>query len=110
MTFKSQILGDPRVILIGSSALPESLNFNDEFDDTYERLENDTIRSYNALANLMDNQTMQGIVDVFAEKMLQNLVCTDGTQEEGKQIIDFTLDTFDVFVSSPASCRMMCRS
>jgi hypothetical protein len=74
------------VILIGSQAIQDQNGANplDEFDDTYERLENDTIRSYNSLANIMENQSMQSIVDTFAEKMLQNLIYTDGTTEEGK--------------------------
>ena len=53
VTFKSQVIGDPRVILIGSAAIPSS--YNDEFDDTLERMDNDTIRSYNSLANIMEN-------------------------------------------------------
>lgn len=58
----------------------------------------------------MECSDMQQIIDVFAEKMLQNLVLTDGNSDEGKQIIDSSLDTFDIFVSSPASCRLMCKS
>lgn len=110
MTFKSQILGDPRVVMIASTQLQQQTSFQDEFDDTFERLENDTIKSYNCLANIMENQDMQGIIDSFAEKMLQNLIYTEGNSEEGKQVIEYTLETFDVFVASPASCRMICKS
>ena len=53
---------------------------------------------------------MQSIFDVFAEKMLQNLIYSDGTTEAGRQVIDITLETFDMFVSSPASCRFMTKS
>ena len=73
-------------------------------------MENDTIRSYNQLAQIMENSDMQGIVNIFAEKMIWNLVYTDGKTDSGKQVIDITLDTFDVLVSSPASCRMLCKS
>lgn len=72
VTFKSNVLADPRVILIGAQAINDQSAANnfDEFDDTYERLENDTIKSYNSIANIMENQSMQGIIDTFAEKML----------------------------------------
>lgn len=108
MSFKSQILGDPRVILIGSQAIPQI--FSEEFDDSLERMENDTMKAYNSLAQIMECSDMQSIFDVFAEKILQNLVFTDGQSDSGKQVIDITLETFDVFVSSPASCRLMCKS
>lgn len=81
-----------------------------DFDDTLEKMENDTMTSYNCLAQIMDNQDMQSIIDVFTEKILQNLIYTEGASEEGKQIIDVTLETFDVLVSSTASCRMICKS
>lgn len=53
---------------------------------------------------------MMSIMDVFAEKILQNLIYTNGSTVEGKQIINFTLETFDVFVASPSSCRLLCKS
>lgn len=108
VTFKSQVLGDPRVILLGTRNFPSILK--DEFDDTLEKLETDTMRSYNQLANMMENQDMQSIFDVFAEKMLYNLICAEGGTDNGKQIIEVTLEVFDTFVSSPASCRFMCKS
>lgn len=53
---------------------------------------------------------MMSVMDIFAEKILQNLIYTNGTTDEGKQIIGFTLDFFDVYVSSPSSCRLLCKS
>ena len=53
---------------------------------------------------------MQTIIDTFAEKMIQNLIYTNGAVDDGKQVIEFTLETFDVYVSSPASCRLFCKS
>jgi hypothetical protein len=53
---------------------------------------------------------MQTIINIFAEKLIWNLVYTDGKTEQGKQVIDMTLDTLDVLVSSPASCRLLCKS
>jgi hypothetical protein len=68
VTFKSQVLGDPRVILIGNQAFPQI--FSEEFDDSLERMENDTLKAYNALAQIMECADMQSIFDVFAEKIL----------------------------------------
>jgi hypothetical protein len=36
------------------------------------------MRSYNSLANMMENSDMQSIFDVFAEKMLYNLIYAEG--------------------------------
>ena len=83
---------------------------NEELDDTYAQMENDTIKSYNQLANFMENQDMQSIVNIFAEKMIWNLVYSDGKTESGRQIIEITLDTLDVLVTSPTSCRMLVKS
>jgi hypothetical protein len=58
----------------------------------------------------MENTDMQTIIDIFAEKMLQNLLYTDGYKDDGKQIIEVTLDTLDVFLSTPSSCRLLCKS
>lgn len=73
-------------------------------------MEKDTIRAYNGIAQIMGNADMQTIFDIFVEKILQNLIYTDGSTEDGKLIIDFSLDTFDAFVQSPVSCRLMCKS
>lgn len=70
------------MVLIGSQAIPSlPPNLNDELDDTYAQMENDTIKSYNQLANIMENQDMQSIVNIFAEKMIWNLVYSDGKME-----------------------------
>lgn len=42
--------------------------------------------------------------------MLQELVFAEGISEDGKQVIEFTLDTFDVFVSSPSSSKLLIKS
>lgn len=33
-------------------------------------MDNDTVRSYNSLANIMENTDMQSIIDAFTEKIL----------------------------------------
>lgn len=53
---------------------------------------------------------MPSILEIFTEKILQNLVYTEGISDDGKQLIDFTLDTFDAFVSTPSSSRMLIKS
>ena len=105
VTFKIQVLGDPRMILIGSQNLPAR-----EISEDYEKLESDAFRSQNRIAEMMQQVNMMAIIDLFTEKMLQNIVYTNGGTEDGKQIIDFTLESFDLFVSSPNSCRLLCKS
>eukprot|EP00347_Sterkiella_histriomuscorum_P000570 403375338 len=105
ITYKTQVLGDPRMLLIGVQHNPSQEN-----EDFYESMENDSSRAFNSIAQMMDQSDMMTVMDIFAEKILQNLIYTNGTTDEGKQIISFTLDFFDVFVSSPSSCRLLCRS
>lgn len=54
----------------------------------------------------MDFQEMQSIMEIFAEKLLFNLVYSDGSSENGRSIIKSTLDVFDIMVSTTTSCRM----
>ncbi|CDW76789.1 importin-n-terminal domain-containing protein [Stylonychia lemnae] len=105
ITYKAQVLGDPRMLLIGIQHNPTT-----DSDDFYEKMENDSSRSFNSIAQMMDQTDMMAIMDIFAEKILQNLIYTDGNTDEGKEIIGFTLDFFDVFVSSPSSCRLLSKS
>lgn len=53
---------------------------------------------------------MMSVMEIFAEKILQNLIFTNGTTVEGKRVIGSTLDFFDIFVSSPSSNRMLSKS
>ena len=111
VTFKTHVLSDPRIILIGS-AEHHALHplFEDVEDDTFDKIENDTARAFHMIANMMECTDMQSILEVFAQKVLQNLIYSEGSTEEGKQVIEFTLETFDVLVSSPSSCRLLCQS
>ena len=79
-------------------------------EDFYEKLENESSRSFNSIAQMMDQSDMMTIMEIFAEKILQNLIYTNGATDDGKQIISFTLDFFDVYVSSPSSCRLLSKS
>lgn len=51
---------------------------------------------------------MLSIMGVFAEKILQNLVYTNGNEEDGKRIVETTLSVLDHFISTPTSCRLFC--
>jgi hypothetical protein len=53
---------------------------------------------------------MQQIIDTFAEKMIYNLIYTDGTKDHGKQIIEVALETLDIFVSTASSSRLLTKS
>ena len=67
------------------------------------------MRSYNHIAALMDFQEMQEVMTVFAQKILENLIYTNGGDDDGKRVIETTLNVLDHFISTQTSCRMFCK-
>jgi hypothetical protein len=104
MVFKGQVLGDPRIALLGMQNMPDSE------EEGIEKIESDSHRAFNIIANMMEQKDMLSIMDCFAEKILQNLLTTDGASDDGKHVIEYTLETFDVFASAPSCSRIMCKS
>lgn len=89
------------MILFASLKTPK----NEEDEDTYDH-KTETAMAHQTLAQLMDFESMQTIIEIFAQKILQNLVFADGQTDDGRRIIKFVLETFDSFVSTSSSCRL----
>lgn len=70
-------------------------------------MDNDAQKSYNSLANMMDNMDMKSIMTIFAEKLMLNLVYSKQGEEESKRTIHISLDTLSFYSSSLSSCRMI---
>ena len=90
--FKSSVFSDPRVILLAATAREESIgkrkNSNDSGNDDQEKnmsyadkIDNETRTSHDSLAQMMDNEDMNTILNFFAEKMLLNLVYSSHSEE-----------------------------
>ena len=94
MAFKNSILGDPRVAYIGANYL--KMQFEESI---YGTDSNDSTPQYNAVAQIMGFMDMTSILEIFIEKILYTLVYTDGTTEEGKLNIEFSLANFDGFIT-----------
>ena len=79
ITYKTQVLGDPRMLLLGvqHGSSPDN-------EDFYEKLENESSRSFNSIAQMMDQSDMMTIMEIFAEKILKNLIYTNGATDDGK--------------------------
>lgn len=114
--FKSSVFGDPRVILLAATAKQESVgkrkNSGESNDEERnipyaEKLESETRSSHDSLAQMMDNQDMGTILNLFAEKMLLNLVYTSQSEENSSRIINATLDVFSYYTGSLTSCRLL---
>lgn len=71
--------------MMGATAKEENSGSKDGMNDSdeaflldecnpYKRLDNETRDSYNSLANMMENSSMNSIMSIFAEKILMNLV------------------------------------
>jgi hypothetical protein len=53
------------MLLIGAQHLPTT-----DSEDVYEKLENESSRSFNSIAQMMDQSDMMSIMEVFSEKIL----------------------------------------
>ena len=115
--FKSSVLGDPRLLLMGANALDMANgNKKGSDDDTaeenaivaheYVKMDTETQKSYNSLAQMMENGDMRSIMTIFAEKMLMNLVYSKNN-DNSKRIINITLDTLSFYSGALSSCRML---
>lgn len=115
--FKSSVLGDPRLLLMGSNALDQATGIRKGSDDDtaeenaqvvheYVKIDNETQKSYNSLAQMMENNDMKAIMTVFAEKLLMNLVYCKN-DENSKRIINITLDTLSFYSGALNSCRLI---
>ena len=100
LIFKVQIFGDPRMILYAAVKNP---NKKDD-DDTYDS-NNDTQQAFETLAQLMNFDSIGSIMSIFAEKLLENLVYSDGSTDDGRRVIEVTLASFDNMISTMSSCR-----
>jgi len=107
-TFKTHCFGDPRILLIGQQHLNNKEEEDDDLD-TFQKIDSDAQKSYNAIAQMMDFTDMLQIMGIFAEKILQNLVYASSEKEEDKRLVDVTLDVFDIFVYTSSSSKMLCR-
>lgn len=113
--FKSSILGDPRLILLGSTSHDEAIGKRPDSEDipseypgsAYAKIENESATGLDAVAKMMDNKDMQSILEIFAEKLLMNLVYCSHDEDDATRIISATLTIFQFYSSSSVSCRML---
>ncbi len=55
---------------------------------------------------MMEFQDMLTILGIFAEKILQNLVLGDSSSEDGKRLIETSLEVFDSYIYTQSSSKM----
>ena len=70
-------------------------------------MDTETRDSYNAIANMMENDTMNSIMSIFAEKILMNLIYCNHDEDEASRIINVTLEVFTFYTCSTSSCRLI---
>jgi len=129
--FKSQVLGDPRIMLLGAAAREESIgkrgNSTDKRTDeasddedlerflpVQHRVDADTYRSYNSIAQIMENHDMKSIMTIFAEKILLNLAYTTTTGATNKKsdqnnqgLINLSLEILAFYTGSSQGCKLL---
>jgi len=113
--FKSSILGDPRLILLGATSHEESIGKRPDSEDVpseyptsaYARIENESATGLDTIAKMMEHKDMQSILEIFAEKLLMNLVYCSHEEDDALRVINSTLGIFQFYSSSSVSCRML---
>jgi hypothetical protein len=56
---------------------------------------------------MMEYQDISSVMQVFAEKILCNLITADGATDEGKRIIQSTLEVFESLITSSSTCKLL---
>mmetsp|Transcript_5776 Transcript_5776/g.9204 ORF Transcript_5776/g.9204 Transcript_5776/m.9204 type:complete len:109 (+) Transcript_5776:2210-2536(+) len=56
---------------------------------------------------MMENESMNDIMNTFAEKILLNLVYQARDPHEASQIVDSSLEVFTYYTQSMGSCRII---
>lgn len=56
---------------------------------------------------MMENNDMNSIMSIFAEKILMNLVYCTQEEETAQRIINITLEVFSFYCGATSSCRMI---
>ena len=130
--FKSNVLGDPRIMLLGAAARADSngkkdnmgeslLDDNSDDDDVEQsyppspaRPDSDAYKSYNSIAQIMEKQDMKTIMTVFAEKILLNLAYTKPSGDVNKKnelnsqsIINLSIEILAIYTGSAQGCRLL---
>lgn len=83
LVFKNQILGDPRMVNVAKTEARKRHNNDDETWDS----SGEYARGIEMLAQMMDYQDMSAVMQVFAEKIICNLITADGSTDDGKLVI-----------------------
>lgn len=129
--FKSNVLGDPRIMLLGAAARAESNGKRtnstdnrqeeasddediDRFLPVQNRVDADAYKSYNSIAQIMENQDMKSIMTIFSEKILLNLAYTKTSAATSKKselnsqsLINLSLDILAIYTGSAQGCKLL---
>ena len=83
---------------------PDASDVLDSLDGIY----NESAKSIDMVARLCGYTTMQSILEIFAQKIVQNLVSSAGSSEaEHMKIVDLTLSVLNTFLINQASCKKL---
>lgn len=104
--YKNHVLTDSRLILLGSnlSNEPEA----DDALDTLDGVYNESKTAYHMLAQLSGQNNMEEILDIFAQKIISNLMTAAvADTEEAKRIVDLSLEVFSSYLNNSVSSRQL---
>ena len=82
-TYKSQVISDISLVALADSLLDEGK------ESDSETVKYETKASYDVLARLSGHNTMEEVLEIFAQKIIRNLM-TSSVDDEGeeKRIVD----------------------
>ena len=105
-SYKNHILTDSRLILLGNS-----LSNNEEADDALEVLDgvyNESKVAYHMLAQLSGQNSMEEILEIFAQKIISNLQTQASPDKpEEKRLVDISLEVFSTYLCNSISSRQL---
>ena len=89
--------------------LGQNLSNEPECDDaleTFDGVYNESKTAYHMLAQLSGQNNMEEILDIFAQKIISNLMTSASSdKEEDRRIVDISLEVFNAYLNNSVSSR-----
>ena len=106
--FKNHVLTDNRILMLCSTLYQEQNGEVEGQADNLSDVDTESSTSLQMLAQLCGQQSMPSCLEIFLEKIVQNLMSSANSPKlEEKRLVDQALDVFSQYLCNHVSCRQI---
>ena len=109
ITYKNKVLTVDEMFFLGESLMKESDEESCKaLKDFFSNEDTEFKHQYHMVAQLSGQQTMNEVLEILSHKIFANLLTsTSGDKSENKQLIDLSLQVFNMYLANKLSCRQL---